>query len=532
MTTTTIPTTRDDDVCSRLFHKLPTNRSIMSNLPNDCSTVPNKSPMRLLNKFETLFAENNVRFALLVELGHQDDTSEATKFNPTGLSHFTVPFWTDRVEQTLLHCRLGHLRVRRINNNNNNNDDDQKQIDNCEWYLETRAPGSSSPVHDTIGTAHEWKDIPTNMGQLLEDIVLQDDPPMTADGPLRIRFLTHGNQQDGPTVVGIVINGNHAMVDGKSLTGFVTKLVGTSPLDSTDSLIPLESRSFQMLPDWKDLVMDSLVKMGVDDGLAYLPPTHPVLTLNELQEDDDDDNNNNDGTNNNDFRDMIPAGTIAAVKSIVSQYKGCTMSGFLITILMASIATEYQHSRHHHHKNTDTGIHEKDIGVSVLVDLRQFLSNPSNDPNLPGDNADMDMNQAIGTVTVYHSALDILSKWTTRNSRFGVVAAVTEQLRTRIGRGEAHRSAVALCSGDFANAASGPATIEWSNIGVCQLPKGTTMHTCQRFDGYDGVSCLLHGETSTGVLRWVTSMGAESGVSAVRMGHIMKRVVGWMEEMG
>ena len=256
--------------------------------------------MRLLNKFETLFAENNVRFALLVELGHQDDTSEATKFNPTGLSHSTVPFWTDRVEQTLLHCRLGHLRVRRINknnNNNNNNDNDQKQIDNCEWYLETRAPGSSSPVHDTIGTAHEWKDIPTNMGQLLEDIVLQDDPPMTADGPLRIRFLTHGNQQDGPTVVGIVINGNHAMVDGKSLTGFVTKLVGTSPLDSTDSLIPLESRSFQMLPDWKDLVMDSLVKMEVDDGLAYLPPTHPVLALNELQEDDDDDDDNNNNEN-------------------------------------------------------------------------------------------------------------------------------------------------------------------------------------------------------------------------------------------
>ena len=30
--------------------------------------------------------------------------------------------------------------------------------------------------------------------------------------------------------------------------------------------------------------------------------------------------------------------------------------------------------------------------------------------------------------------------------------------------------------------------------GVCQLPEGAKLYTGQRFDGYEGVSCMIHSE--------------------------------------
>ena len=60
---------------------------------------------------------------------------------------------------------------------------------------------------------------------------------------------------------------------------------------------------------------------------------------------------------------------------------------------------------------------------------------------------------------------------------------------------------IALTSGHFEEA-SPEATLELSNLGRCE---NLQMHTAQRYDGYDGVSCMAHTE-STG-LRWTVSMG-------------------------
>lgn len=33
-----------------------------------------------------------------------------------------------------------------------------------------------------------------------------------------------------------------------------------------------------------------------------------------------------------------------------------------------------------------------------------------------------------------------------------------------------------------------------SHPGVCQIPEGAKLYTAQRFDGYEGVSCMIHSE--------------------------------------
>jgi hypothetical protein len=66
---------------------------------------------------------------------------------------------------------------------------------------------------------------------------------------------------------------------------------------------------------------------------------------------------------------------------------------------------------------------------------------------------------------------------------------------------------VALTSGHFDHRAGPPATLEVSNLGVCQLPQGAKMYTAQRFDNYDGVSCMVHTESSSGCMRWNVSIG-------------------------
>lgn len=52
------------------------------------------------------------------------------------------------------------------------------------------------------------------------------------------------------------------------------------------------------------------------------------------------------------------------------------------------------------------------------------------------------------------------------------------------------------------------ATIELSNLGVCQIPEGAKLYTAQRFDGYEGVSCMIHSEgNKAGAMRWSVSLG-------------------------
>eukprot|EP00435_Cladocopium_sp_Y103_P007125 s1168_g2.t1 len=50
--------------------------------------------------------------------------------------------------------------------------------------------------------------------------------------------------------------------------------------------------------------------------------------------------------------------------------------------------------------------------------------------------------------------------------------------------------------------------MELSNLGVCQIPERAKLYTGQRFDGYEGVSCMIHSEgNKAGSMRWSISLG-------------------------
>jgi len=163
---------------------------------------------------------------------------------------------------------------------------------------------------------------------------------------------------------------------------------------------------------------------------------------------------------------------VTNLRSVASKSK-CTISGLVLTQLMASLATEYLKQ-----DEQET----RDVGVSVLVDLRQFFN----------ENLEQ-LNQAIGTVTVSLPARTFLL-WSEKDLEnwLPVAQAVASQLQTRMERGEAIRSS---------ESASAPDTIELSNLGVINTPNSTThLHTCRRFDGYGGVSCMTHTESGSGII--------------------------------
>jgi hypothetical protein len=86
---------------------------------------------------------------------------------------------------------------------------------------------------------------------------------------------------------------------------------------------------------------------------------------------------------------------------------------------------------------------------------------------------------------------------------------------------------LAATSGRF-DEAGPPATVELSNHGVCQIPDGATLYTAQRFDGYDGVSCMVHSEMN-GCMRWNVSVG--QGLDAMLVERIFHRAVNLCHEV-
>eukprot|EP00656_Telonema_subtile_P035054 TRINITY_DN39067_c0_g1_i1.p1 TRINITY_DN39067_c0_g1~~TRINITY_DN39067_c0_g1_i1.p1 ORF type:complete len:159 (-),score=26.88 TRINITY_DN39067_c0_g1_i1:59-535(-) len=131
---------------------------------------------------------------------------------------------------------------------------------------------------------------------------------------------------------------------------------------------------------------------------------------------------------------------------------------------------------------------------------------------LPNSN----VSQALGTVTV-GSVVSLQPEIVDRELSQQLLlraGAMTADLRHRIGRGEAHRQSQALASGQFDQGAPA-ATVEISNHGVYQTAPGACVALGQRFDGYEGLSVLVHSESDSGMLWLSASVGPELGQAAV-----------------
>ena len=376
---------------------------------------------RPLNALEGLFASCDVRFAVLLVM------ESSTSLDLEGSANVASES-----------CRLGHIEL-------------VKNID-CNWVLMEADAVLSVPV-----VLEEENDFSvSDFGKFLDDAVQKRTS--SAEGPISIQVW--------PSEGMLLVNGNHGLMDGRSMLYWIGVATGVIP--------PSSLWNDKKFPDWKDLVEKASQSKDIEP--PFLPGKHSkTLTLQELGKE-------NKSTGKESFRWELPGETVAKLRMALKA-KGATFTGLLVSIFMHAIAIEY---------DTDE---QCDVGISTLVDLRPFLDISSED-QLP---------QAHGTVTLLESMENL--KGVGNDEIFSLSAALTTQLRDRVGRGEAHRSALATTKGQF-DQAGPPATLELSNLGVCPLPAGAKLYTAQRFDGYDGVSCMVHSEANEGgFMRWNASIG-------------------------
>jgi hypothetical protein len=427
----------------------------------DVSAVSVVSRRRKLNAFETFFAENNVRFALLVPF---EDTKPS-------LLHLVAD-----IHRSLASSCLGCIQLTQ---------------EDGEWYLE-----SFSGAHDVVKVTsfsvaecvhHHSESVRSYLDRRFHS------NEVSALGPLSINILQ--DQVSGQ--VGLVVNANHALADGRSLVHLVELIL--NPSTNPELKQPVNSGVAPVPSDWKDL-LESCRTRDWNEFPPFLANGANMLTLEELSCPELESRKGDES-----IRFAIGSHVLSCLKTAIKKYsERVTMTGLLATLIMASIALEYS--------GEDSN---KEVGVSVLVDLRPFLLD-SEAPEIP---------QAHGTVTLSlsceriqrHNPLKI-------DSLLNLAVTVTKQLCNRIERGEAHRSALALTSGQF-ESGSPPSTIELSNLGICNFP--ISVYTAQRFDGYSGTSCMVHTEDGNGEMKLSISVG--DGIDVVLVERVFVRLSSWMK---
>eukprot|EP00438_Fugacium_kawagutii_P020372 Skav210757 [mRNA] locus=scaffold1132:40703:41927:- [translate_table: standard] len=247
---------------------------------------------RPLNALENIFASCNVRFAVLLVL-------EAEDVGERGLAACDA-------------CRLGHLTL--------------AQQDG--WMLLTAegatvVPGREEGVHVD------------DFGAFLDDLISRED--LSAEGPMTLRLIPYRREQ-GTAVrndgMMLYANANHAVCDGRCLMQFLTFATASQ----------VESRTWQGLPDWKDLV----AAQTWPDERPFLASTNRILTIKELCQ---------ESSKADCFRFDIAHDCLRCLQQHLKS-EAATLTGLLIAVFMHCLAAEYR------------GSEARDLGVSVLVDLR------------------------------------------------------------------------------------------------------------------------------------------------------------------
>jgi len=188
--------------------------------------------------------------------------------------------------------------------------------------------------------------------------------------------------------------------------------------------------------------------------------------------------------------------------------RGATITGLWVACLQQALAELYLADR--------PAASSCCVSVSVLADLRGSAFKARTDPR--------DVPQAFGSVAL--GATTGAVEEADRGAHVLMLAAVaSEQLRSRMARGEAHRSARALAGGKaFAPDFTGPAaTIELGNQVVFSIPESFEVALAQRRFADEGVSVAVHSEQS-GKLVITASSGA--GVDAAGLDVVTAKAAG------
>jgi len=329
-------------------------------------------------------------------------------------------------------------------------------------------------------------------------LVASDVP---AIGPLKLSILTA--PQDAGAAVAVVANANHAIMDGRSMRTFLEHvslcLAGGELLAlAKPNRPPCEWSGALRPPD------------GLEESPAFLPldasTSGAALTIYEALQLEPR------GEAGQDARVEVAhvAAALAAAKA-----KGATATGLWVACISRAVAEAYL--------SRVPSAEQCMISISILVDLREHL-----DPNVATRE---EVAQALATVcvgcTVQRSSVDARSS----DTLLAEAAAATADMRRRIQRGEAHRQAAVMGSGDFEKGQP-PATVEFSNLGIFNLqPEDTSASLCfsQRFAGYEGLSILLHTESGNTTMKLLGSLGV--GIPSSTAQELLERMKACFESV-
>ena len=474
-----------------------------------------------------------MRFAVLVVLAPEPETQH------TIASSQLVPpaALLQTLRRALQSSRLGHLQLVCQNNVASGEEED--------WYLSYYNPRNrdgGSHFISRVVVNDEQESIVTDFGRYLDDRVHSHNSP-PAEGPLHVELLLSKSRSN--RAFGILINGNHALCDGRSLIHLVMELFPVKHAPPSYTTWSDKSANAMIPVDWKDLVLHACSERTEQwsDVPCYLgvggenpDAARSMLTMQELATSYTKDGDSLPSSTGSDcLRFTTSESVMASLRTLLltrsenQSRKRISFTGFLAAVLMNSVAIEYYGNSAGSQDNRGTTMNcSRNIGVSVLVDLRPFLANQDI----------LKLPLAIGTVTLMLPCEAFLSPHRAAATTAAAVETLlshaemlTLQMQHRIHRGEALRSALALTTGRF-DQGSPPATMELSNLGTCPLPSSAQLYTAQRFDDYDSVSCLVHSESSPALMRWCVSVGQGLESSSLVVKRIFSRAWNHLDQLG
>jgi hypothetical protein len=347
----------------------------------------------------------------------------------------------------------------------------------------------------------------------LEGLVARSDVPSLGAVHCYLLTTTGANLSvaaPSGVVVGVVVNANHALCDGRLLQtcmGAVADAIGGKDPHRQPPPPPAfhDPTALRSLHDELKLWSES----NPPPIPRYLPlpqESAKVVRLSEIpyfletQRDD--------STKTCAVRRDIPGSVVAKCHHRLHSRQAT------ITGLMAACWIQAIHEAVLTNAGSTTGDGTKGVTISCLVALHSQLPEGL-------------YTNAFGTVTLAGESVpqtEITSRQQFADRIVDLAAECTRDLRCRIHRGEAANQSLSLCRGEFDSTGSTPGTIELSNHGVYRTSEAIhEVAMQQRFDGYDGVSVLMVSESHSQAMRLLANVGPMYSRGAIE--GVMGRVV-------
>jgi hypothetical protein len=386
--------------------------------------------------------------------------------------------------------------------------------------LDRLAVVSDGSTHTIAVTSHattKIESVPMVDGTLagtLEGLVARSDVPSL--GAVHCYLLTTTDASlsaaaPSGVVVGIVVNANHALCDGRLLQtcmGAVADAIGGKGPHRQPPHPPPAFRDPTVLRSLHDeLTLWS--EANPPPIPRYLPLPHEsskVVRLSEIPyflETPRDDSTKTRALR----RDIL--GSVVAKCHHRIHSRQATITGLMAACWMQAI-----HEAVLTNAGSTTGDGTPVVTISCLVALHSQLPKGL-------------YTNAFGTVTLAGESVpqtESTSRQQFADRIVDLAAECTRDLRCRIDRGEAANQSLSLCRGEFDSSGSTPGTIELSNHGVYRTSEAIhEVAMQQRFDGYDGVSVSMVSESHSQVMRLLANVGPMYSRLAIE--GVMDRVV-------